>query len=477
MSETLTDIFTTTIIILVSLLINVIIFEPSLLVMSHFKGTIYENLSNFFLKIEEEINKRKNQTQPEPKPKNLEIQPEIQPTPEIEIKTFKPKDFDKTTQVSEIDFETYDIRSHLKLSKMNSSFSLKNFMNLPSDLRSDNHLRIERMKFDEINKIFNTNMKDASVQTFVETREIGIGSEMHQSINIEKDHKNVVIDSPLPNLPFELIEHPLEEMVEKQEMKKKKKLKKLDAILKKENENKKSKDMINPNGFELRCFDSDFVSGFEISNNHSKLIQFLIEEDFYQIGDEVIKRGRDEKSPILYLSSMKMISLPLYLIEENIITHLDLSNNYLTNLPNWFFDSMKNLTHLDLSRNYLNQLPEKFQELKKLKDLYLSYNQFEFFPPSILNLPSLQFLNFDNNLLIHIPNDIIKLRYTLYELDISNNKLIDLPDDLKIAKKLKLKATGNRFLYYTNFEIIPKLLSFDDNKLTPTSIKRYKNQF
>jgi hypothetical protein len=241
MSETLTDIFTTIIIILVSILINVIIFEPSLLVMSHFKGTIYEILSNFFLQMEEEFNKRKNQIKNEPKTTTPEIQQE---TPEKEIQNFKPKDFDKMTQVSEIDFETYDIRSHLKLSKMNSSFSLKNFMNLPSDLRGDNHLRIERMKFDEINKVFNIKMRDASVQTFVETREIGIGSEMHQSINIEKDHKNVVIDSPLPNLPFELIEHPLEEMVEKQEMKKKKKLKKLDAILKKENEQKKSKDMI-----------------------------------------------------------------------------------------------------------------------------------------------------------------------------------------------------------------------------------------
>jgi Leucine-rich repeat (LRR) protein len=207
------------------------------------------------------------------------------------------------------------------------------------------------------------------------------------------------------------------------------------------------------------------------------LIQFLIEEDFYQIGDEMTKRGRDEKSTILYLSSIKMISLPLYLIEDNIITHLDLSNNYLTNLPNWFFDSMKNLTHLDLSKNYLNQLPEKFQELKKLKDLYLSFNQFEYFPPSIINLTSLQFLKIDNNHLIHIPNDIVKLRYTLYELDISNNKLIDLPDDLKIAKKLKLKATGNRFLYYTNFEIITKLLTFDDNKLTPTSLKRFEINF
>eukprot|EP01080_Neovahlkampfia_damariscottae_P006375 gene6375-10382_t len=478
MAFLLTDLFTTFIIILIAILINILWFKPTIFVLIEFKKTVYERITEFLLYIEEEMKKRKEQQKKNTKKieKEEKNEKKFEKTRENtqQVEEEKKYYFTKETQVSDIDFETYDIRTHLKLPKLNSSFTLKNFMNLPSILRGDNHLRIERMKFDETNKIFNIKMKEISTQTIIETREIGIGSDMNENMNIQ----NEVKQSPLPNLPFELIEHPFEEMIEKQEMKKKKKLKKLSSILKKENE--KKNDILNPNGFELRCFDSDFLSGFEVSNLHSKLIHYLIEEDFYQIGNSETmisprRKGRDEKSTTLYLSSLKLIQLPVYLIEENIITHLDLSNNFLTNIPNWFFESMKNLTYLDLSRNYLNELPENFKEMKKLKDLYLSFNNFEYFPTCILQLTSLQYLYFNNNFLIQVPNDIIKLKYTLYELDFSYNKLIDLPDDFKNLKKMKFNVQGNRLLYYTKFEIIPKMLPFDDSKLNLLSSSPQKN--
>ena len=62
-------------------------------------------------------------------------------------------------------------------------------------------------------------------------------------------------------------------------------------------------------------------------------------------------------------------------------THLDLSNNHLTWLPE-NFPTLTHLIQLDLSKNQLGELPEYFGQLRNLRHLDLYSNQLSTLPVS-----------------------------------------------------------------------------------------------
>ncbi|XP_046542494.1 LOW QUALITY PROTEIN: leucine-rich repeat-containing protein 59-like [Haliotis rubra] len=77
-------------------------------------------------------------------------------------------------------------------------------------------------------------------------------------------------------------------------------------------------------------------------------------------------------------------------------THLDLSCNVLTSLP----DPFCNLTHLvkiDLSKNQLTSLPTRFGNLTHLQHLDLLGNQLTILPISFFNLQKLKWLDLKDN--------------------------------------------------------------------------------
>ena len=77
-------------------------------------------------------------------------------------------------------------------------------------------------------------------------------------------------------------------------------------------------------------------------------------------------------------------------------THLDLSSNLLTSLPNTFV-SLKQISKLDLSRNMLTEIPENFGELRQLKHLDLYANQISRLPLSLSELKNLRWLDLKEN--------------------------------------------------------------------------------
>jgi len=99
----------------------------------------------------------------------------------------------------------------------------------------------------------------------------------------------------------------------------------------------------------------------------------------------------------LDLSLMQLTEVPVKEISELPKgTHLDLSNNLLTWLPE-NFPTMTHLIHLDLSKNQLSDLPEYFGQLKNLRHLDLYSNQLTKLPPSFSQLKSLKWLDLKNN--------------------------------------------------------------------------------
>merc|ERR1712241_580049 len=77
-------------------------------------------------------------------------------------------------------------------------------------------------------------------------------------------------------------------------------------------------------------------------------------------------------------------------------THLDLSNNHLTWLPE-NFPTLSHIIHLDLSKNQLTELPEYFGQLKNLRHLDLYSNQLSKLPVSFSQLKNLKWLDLKNN--------------------------------------------------------------------------------
>ena len=77
-------------------------------------------------------------------------------------------------------------------------------------------------------------------------------------------------------------------------------------------------------------------------------------------------------------------------------THVDLSNNLLTWLPE-NFPTLHHIIHLDLSKNQLTDLPEYFGQLKNLRHLDLYSNQLNKLPVSFNQLKQLKWLDLKNN--------------------------------------------------------------------------------
>lgn len=165
------------------------------------------------------------------------------------------------------------------------------------------------------------------------------------------------------------------------------------------------------------------------------------------------------------------------------LTHLDLSDNQLTNLTSSMFKSVPNLLALNLSANAINDLPRTFTEngFQQLQFLDLSRNQLKIIPYQIfqpmralqvLNLQCNRFVNFLENFFIenkaltmlNLSNNTINKVLansfnglsSLVDLDLSNNQIISVDltafDSLQALQRLNL--AGN------NLTILPKSLFY-----------------
>ncbi len=153
-----------------------------------------------------------------------------------------------------------------------------------------------------------------------------------------------------------------------------------------------------------------------------------------------------------------------------------------------YINYLSNLEELDLSDNYLTSLPESIGKLTNLKELNLSYNLLRGLPESIRNLTNLVSFGLVANDLITIPDWIENLT-NLKLLDLSGNKkltslpesigkltnlewlrldylhsLTGLPESIGNLKNLENLYLGMNPISYEEKERIKKLLPFTDIK-------------
>ena len=110
------------------------------------------------------------------------------------------------------------------------------------------------------------------------------------------------------------------------------------------------------------------------------------------------------------------------------LTKVSLTNNNLSSLPEELLQ-LPNLQSLDVSFNHIQDVSSKIA-CPSLKYLYLNNNKLIEIPITIWYLPSLEELQLENNFLASVGKDAIdnlRLSKLLKDVDISHNKLDDLP--------------------------------------------------
>ncbi|XP_049799965.1 protein phosphatase PHLPP-like protein [Schistocerca nitens] len=145
------------------------------------------------------------------------------------------------------------------------------------------------------------------------------------------------------------------------------------------------------------------------------------------------------------------------------LMHLDVSYNELEMLPNWIPGCNK-LRALFASHNKLHSLPEHMfcSDLTSLQTLQLSYNQLSSLP-SVIGHLQLQELFLQSNSIAMLPSNFFMALSRLRVLNISNNRLCELPSALKLSDNQvyemeKLYLTAN-CLTDNSLEIIAKFIN------------------
>jgi len=118
------------------------------------------------------------------------------------------------------------------------------------------------------------------------------------------------------------------------------------------------------------------------------------------------------------------------------ITHLDLSNQGLTEFPKEISE-MKQLIFLDISGNHISKIEGNFEALDKLLYIDLSENDLTDVPASFASFKKLDHLHLENNKIQVVRTNLAEFP-ALLDIYLSSNPLIEFPSSLLNSKSIEL---------------------------------------
>ena len=153
----------------------------------------------------------------------------------------------------------------------------------------------------------------------------------------------------------------------------------------------------------------------------------------------------------LDLSQNKVVSMDFSLRAFKLLADVNLAGNELDHIP-LAVHSLPALRTLNISGNFLDTISPHVGRLTGLKALRAARNQIATLAPDLRRCGSLTLLDLSHNVLRHLPpapgmnHEVFGSLKALVHLDVSNNRLVDLPADLARAVALRsLSADGNAF--------------------------------
>jgi len=154
----------------------------------------------------------------------------------------------------------------------------------------------------------------------------------------------------------------------------------------------------------------------------------------------------------LYISVSNLKEIPTSILKLNSLKKLSFGTNYIGVIP--------------IGTNNIEVIPSAIQDLPKLEELYLNNNLIKEVPNELFNLPNLKKLELSNNKIEVIPPTIKNL-INLEEINLYNNKLKEVSNEifnlpnLKILKlnhnpslDIKMIKTSDSTIKECNFEDI-----------------------
>ncbi|CAH1960271.1 unnamed protein product [Acanthoscelides obtectus] len=203
---------------------------------------------------------------------------------------------------------------------------------------------------------------------------------------------------------------------------------------------------------------SNKLKGHIILGNYGSLTELDVSENSIEILDltaveqlQTLQCSRNSLTT-LTLHGKKLVSIiagnnrlkSLTVVHPPIgLKHLDVSYNALETLPNWI-TGCNELRSLFASNNSLISLPDHLfcNEMPFLHTLQLAYNHLQYLPTIQRHLP-IQELFLQNNSLSSLPDNFFKFVRNIKVLNLSNNRLCDLPKPEEVLQLEKLYLTAN----------------------------------
>jgi len=169
----------------------------------------------------------------------------------------------------------------------------------------------------------------------------------------------------------------------------------------------------------------DFNDYILKKGNSSRVLNILMEYYKKHPSENLIKKTFNPKNePQNSLEFLKKYAYSIK-IDNNEISKTKIS-----------LEQISKITYLDISENVLYELPEYFSEFISLKKLELYKCNFYEFPKSLFSLKYLEYLDLSNNRIKILPNSIKKMQ-SLREINLNHNRMRVLSK--KIGKLQKLK--------------------------------------
>ncbi|EQL38093.1 hypothetical protein RJZ56_004331 [Blastomyces dermatitidis] len=166
--------------------------------------------------------------------------------------------------------------------------------------------------------------------------------------------------------------------------------------------------------------------------------------------------------------------LPASLNLATRLTYLDVSNNRLEDLDHAELHKLHGLISLKMTNNKLSTLPANFGDFPLLRSLNISSNSFSCFPEFLCNLKSLVDLDISFNKITELPN-IGKLT-TLERLWVTNNGLHG-PLDETFRDLVNLKEIDARFNSITSIDSITQLPHLEHLMIGHNAVSTFSGMF